>query len=99
MKCKICNSSDLEIYYPAKGKKGKLSFSEALCTGKTSQIGNYSTIWKCRSCAVIFQEPSFSEKELQDAYEKSQDKLYLEQVKERENIFKNPSSKKYTDPF
>lgn len=99
-KCIVCEGKSRKVFYSEKGEKGKISSRETLCTGEENQRNAYATIWQCRKCRIIFQEPSFSQKELDQAYRESKDELYLKQKKERGKVFQKSleSIEKYKSP-
>jgi 2-polyprenyl-3-methyl-5-hydroxy-6-metoxy-1,4-benzoquinol methylase len=86
--CIICGSKKKKILY--KGKRlprEKVSPKEAACTGEIGSRGRHGKIWRCVNCGFVFQEPTFTENELNSAYKGGTDEIYFEQFKEREHLF------------
>lgn len=88
--CLLCGGKRREILYQEKRlPKKKITSKEVLCTGERGVRGKHAKIWKCTSCGVIFQEPSFSEDELEKAYlDSGEDERYFGEFKQRKNLFR-----------
>lgn len=100
-KCILCGSNKRALLYKEKRlSKTKITPKEALCTGEIGARGRHAKIWKCTNCDFIFQEPSFSERELNEAYKEGEDKRYFEQHKQREKLFQRALERlqKYKTP-
>ncbi|OGM08407.1 hypothetical protein A2W13_03800 [Candidatus Woesebacteria bacterium RBG_16_36_11] len=94
MKCILCGSDNIKLYYLHKGlTKKKITPKEALCTGEIGARGRYTDIYKCQKCGFIWQEFSFTNKELFSAYEDGVDENYFKQEKQRINLFKKALQK------
>ncbi|OGM30578.1 hypothetical protein A2630_02295 [Candidatus Woesebacteria bacterium RIFCSPHIGHO2_01_FULL_44_10] len=86
--CIICGNQKKSIFYKEKRMpRNKISPGEAVCTGEIGARGRHGKIWKCDNCGFIYQEPTFSESELNIAYKGGTDEIYFEQFKEREYLF------------
>ena len=87
--CILCGGIKREIFYKEKRlPKSKISFKEAVCTGEIGARGKHAKIWRCLGCGLIFQEPSFSQNELDEAYLEGVDEQYFEQLEQRKNLFR-----------
>jgi 2-polyprenyl-3-methyl-5-hydroxy-6-metoxy-1,4-benzoquinol methylase len=86
--CLVCGKNRKFLLYSEKRLSGKTIVpSEAVCTGETGIRGCYGNIWKCRSCGLIFQEPTFTDDELENAYGGGEDARYFEQLSQRVSLF------------
>lgn len=87
--CILCGSGKREIFYKEKRlPKAIITPKEAVCTGEIGARGKHAKVWRCLKCGLIFQEPSFSQRELDEAYTKGADERYFEQFEQRKNLFK-----------
>lgn len=88
-KCILCQGTSKDILYKEKRLFSKnITPQEVLCTGEMGARGKHSTIWQCKRCGLIFQEQSFSQKQLGEAYSQAEDESYFEQFEQRKNLFK-----------
>ena len=86
--CILCQSKKRTLLYKEKRMpRSKISPKEAVCTGEIGARGRHGKIWKCNTCGFIYQEPTFSEGELNAAYRGGTDEIYFEQFREREHLF------------
>ena len=88
--CLLCGGKRREILYQEKRLlKEKITPKEVLCTGERGTPGRHAKIWQCLSCGLIFQDPSFSEDELEKAYlNGGEDERYFGEFKQRKNLFR-----------
>lgn len=87
--CILCGGVKRKIVYKEKRlPKTKIAPPEAVCTGEIGARGKHAKIWRCSECGLIFQEPSFSEKELNEAYAEGVDERYFEQFEQRRALFR-----------
>jgi len=99
--CVLCGNTTKEILYKEKRLPNKIiSPKEVLCTGEIGARGKHGKIWICNKCKLIFQELSFSNQELEEAYSKGTDAKYFEQLKQREHLFSQSRQRieKYIKP-
>ncbi len=92
--CLICEGKRKIVFYKEKRlPDSKISPNETLCTGEVGSRGKHGRIWKCVKCGIIFQDPTFSDKELEDAYGGGSDERYFDQYRQRVIGFKRALTK------
>ncbi len=83
--CPLCGNGEFSLLYPSTLGKKKEAASQYNCT--SHGLGIHPDIFRCRSCAMVFNEPAPDSADVADEYEQVEDPEYLAQRESRHLTF------------